>query len=90
MSYEAYLRPRAENFLKKADKVLKDQIIAKLSELENLPKQKGERLKGSPFWKVRIGDYRAIYDIDEPAQKIYVLCIGHRKNVYDDMSKMLI
>ncbi|RZN70923.1 MAG: type II toxin-antitoxin system mRNA interferase toxin, RelE/StbE family, partial [Candidatus Methanolliviera hydrocarbonicum] len=47
----------------------------------------GECLKHSIYWRLRIGKYRAIYKIEN--SKIIVLFIGHRKNVYDDFSKLL-
>ncbi|MFB6088786.1 MAG: type II toxin-antitoxin system RelE/ParE family toxin, partial [Candidatus Aenigmatarchaeota archaeon] len=45
--------------------------------------------KGSKFYRLRIGDYRAIYEVDKKKEKVVVLFIGHRKNVYDDFSKLL-
>jgi len=38
---------------------------------------------------MRIGDYRAIYQIDENKQQVFILFIGHRSTVYDDFLKML-
>jgi mRNA-degrading endonuclease RelE of RelBE toxin-antitoxin system len=41
------------------------------------------------FWSLRVGDYRAIYEIDRTKKRVIVLFIGHGKRVYDDFSKML-
>lgn len=43
-----------------------------------------ERLKGRTDYKLRIGDYRLIADIDLDHQKIEVTKIGHRRNIYKE------
>ena len=40
------------------------------------------KLSASQSWRIRIGDYRVIYDIDDKSRKIDVLHIGHRREVY--------
>ena len=46
-----------------------------------------ERLKGRPEFKLRVGDYRVIYRVQ--ADKIIVLKIGHRKEVYSKVFSRL-
>lgn len=41
------------------------------------------------FWRIRIGDYRGIYEIDEKKKIVIILYIGHRNRVYDDFSRLL-
>lgn len=89
MSYRVLLHPKAADFLTRADASLKKRIKDRLSELENSPEKKGQRLKYSPFWRLRIGDYRAIYEIDEGKKRVIILFIGHRREVYDDFSRLL-
>ncbi|MHA1603251.1 MAG: type II toxin-antitoxin system RelE family toxin [Candidatus Freyarchaeota archaeon] len=48
-----------------------------------------KHLRYSPFWKLRIGNYRVIYEIDEERRRVIILFIGHRRTVYDDFSKLL-
>ncbi|NIP34538.1 MAG: type II toxin-antitoxin system RelE/ParE family toxin, partial [Thermoplasmata archaeon] len=43
----------------------------------------------SEFWRLRIADYRAIYEIDTTNDRVVVLFIGHRTDVYDDFSRLL-
>ena len=38
--------------------------------------------QGRNGWRIRVGDYRIIYDIDDEKQRIIVLQIGHRRDVY--------
>lgn len=41
------------------------------------------RLSGEDAYKLRVGDYRVIADWDRQEETIYVLTVGHRRNVYD-------
>jgi mRNA interferase RelE/StbE len=41
------------------------------------------RLSGEDVYKLRVGDYRVIADWDRQQDKVYVLTVGHRRNVYD-------
>lgn len=88
MPFRIFFHPKAEKAFKKLDKEIGNRIKHKISELESLPEKKGERLTNLSFWKLRVGDYRAIYEINRHAQTVLVLFIGHRKNVYDDFSKL--
>ena len=63
------------------------ELITKIKELEKSPK-KGKHLKYSNFWRLRVENYRIIYEIEEKEKIIKILYIGHRKNVYDDFSKL--
>jgi mRNA-degrading endonuclease RelE of RelBE toxin-antitoxin system len=53
------------------------------------PEEKCERLKGSPLWRMRVGDYRVVYEIGRASKRVIVLFIGHRRDVYDDFSRRL-
>ena len=54
-----------------------DMMIRALPD-QNLTNMKGE----NPFHRVRVGDYRIIYEIDEENSLIVILKVGHRKDVY--------
>jgi len=89
VSYRVLLHPRAARFLEKADASVRDQVKQSLRELENSPERKGERLKHSQFWRTRVGDYRAIYEINDEKETVIILFIGHRRDVYDEFSRLL-
>jgi mRNA-degrading endonuclease RelE of RelBE toxin-antitoxin system len=59
-----------------------------LRTLEQSP-EIGDQLNPSRFWKIRVGDYRVIYEIDRETNRIIVLHIGHRRNVYDEFSRLV-
>lgn len=89
MAYRVLLDPRAAKALKKLDEQTKERIKKNLQELAANPYQAGEPLHPSEFWKIKTGDYRAIYQIDDNKKEIVILFVGHRKNVYDNLSKVI-
>jgi len=74
--------PNAKKDLKKLPKNIVDIIIKKIYSIKDNPLRYIERLKQSPLWKLRIGDYRAILQINTKENIINVLKIGHRKEIY--------
>ncbi len=88
MSFKVFLHPRAARSLEKLDAPIRVRIKQHLLELEEYPDRKGERLMPSPFWRLRVGDYRVIYEIDRAAERVVILFVGHRSNVYDDFSRL--
>ena len=58
-----------------------------VKELERTP-DKGDQMKPSQFRRLRVGDYRVIYEIDMQSKRVIVLYMGHRKNVYDDFTRL--
>ncbi|MBU7011691.1 MAG: type II toxin-antitoxin system RelE/ParE family toxin [Theionarchaea archaeon] len=87
MNYSILLHPKANIFLDKLDQEMRKRIRKKLEELQEYP-ERGNHLRYSVFWSLRVGDYRIIYEIDKKEQKVIILFIGHRKDVYDDFSKL--
>ena len=84
MTYEVYLTSEAETFLKKCDKSVRGRIVKRLTTLGNDP-EAGKPLTAvlAGLRSLRIGDYRAIYEIKNSELLILVIKIGHRKNAYD-------
>jgi len=84
MPYEVILTEEAETFLKKCDKSVKDRILDKLEDLQENPRA-GKPLTASlaGLWSLRIGDYRAIYQIRDNELIVVVIRMGHRKNIYE-------
>jgi mRNA interferase RelE/StbE len=88
LTHQVLLNPKATEYLRRAEDKLRTRIKAALRGLEDDPK-KGQRLQHSIYYKLRIGDYRAIYSIDNREQRVIVLFIGHRSEVYDDFSRLV-
>ena len=83
MSFDIVLTAESEEFIKKCDKPIRNGIIKSLRKLENEP-ESGKPLTSilTGLWSLRIGDYRAIYQIKNSELIVVVIRIGHRKNVY--------
>lgn len=81
--YEIRFEKRALNFLNKLDKLTKERIWNKLQECKQEPFRFLKHLTEIKGYKLRVGDYRVIVDVQEKIEILYVLKIGHRKDVYD-------
>lgn len=89
MVFAILLHSKAARELERLEEDLRTRIKERLRELKNNPESIGKALKPSDFWSLRIGDYRAIFEIDRAKKQVIVLFIGHRKKVYDEFSNML-
>jgi len=72
-------------FLEKLEKKTKMRIYGKIVSTRENPFRYFERLTGRHEYKLRVGNYRVIADVDETKNKIFVLVIGHRKNIYKEI-----
>ena len=68
--------------LEKFEKKTQKRIFEKIFSTKENPFHYFERLTGRSEYKLRVGDYRVIADIDEKMKKISILFIDHRKNIY--------
>ncbi len=87
MSYSVFCHPKAKTFLDKLDQEVRKRIRKKLEELKQYP-ERGNHVRYSAFWSLRAENYRIIYEIDKKEKKVIILHVGHRKDVYDDFSKL--
>jgi len=81
--YELIFEKKALNYLNKLDNLTKKRIWNKLQECKENPFRFLEPLIQIKGFKLRVGDYRIIIDIQEEIKILNVLKIGHRKNIYD-------
>ena len=88
MGFTVLLHPKAAKELEKIENATRTRIVERLRDLKDNPERVGKILRNSNFWSLRVGDYRAIYEIDRTRKQVIVLFVGHRKKVYDDFSKL--
>ncbi len=86
-NFSVIIHKKAKKEYDLLDKTIQERIKEKIIELQEFP-EKGVHLTHSNFWKLRIGDYRVIYELNISEKNITVLYMGHRRNVYDKFSKM--
>ncbi|MBW1683082.1 MAG: type II toxin-antitoxin system RelE/ParE family toxin [Deltaproteobacteria bacterium] len=82
--YEVFLERRAERDLKRLPPDVFQRIIPFLKALSQDPKPAGcRKLVGSKNdWRIRVGDYRIIYEIDTKEKTVSVMRVRHRKDAY--------
>lgn len=86
MSYEVLLKPAAQRQLKKLPRNVQGELIAFIERLSQDPRPPGcKKLKGRQSqYRVRLGDYRVIYSIEEMALVVRVIKVGHRRDIYEE------
>jgi mRNA interferase RelE/StbE len=82
--YEVYLERSAENDIKRLPASIFHRIIPQIKTLAENPRPSGcRKIAGSKNdWRIRISDYRIIYEIDEKAKAVRVMRVRHRREVY--------
>jgi mRNA interferase RelE/StbE len=81
--YRIELRRRAQRALDRLPKTDFQSVVEAIQELAQTPRPRGvEKVKSAGLWRIRQGDYRIIYGIDDSQQLVTVARIGHRREVY--------
>lgn len=83
MTYRLFIEKSAQKSLDKINNPSQDKIINAIQNLSKDQKPSGvKKLSGRDAWRIRIGNHRVIYEIDDKQQIILVVDIGHRKDIY--------
>jgi len=82
MSYEIIFTDTSRNQFKKLEKDIQERIIKALERIRIRPEAHIKKLVGDPGYRLRVGEYRIILDIEKEKLIILVIKIGHRKNIY--------
>ena len=83
MSYRLEILPGAERDLRRLSPAILGRIDARLRTLADQPRPPGVRhLAGGPFWRIRVGDYRLIFTINDADQVVTIVRVRHRGDVY--------
>ena len=88
LKFQILLHPKAVKELNGIQPEFRNRIKSAMEELSESP-EKGIPLNPSRFRRIRVGDYRAIYEIDRKERKVIVLLVGHRRRVYDEFRRLL-
>lgn len=87
MRYRIEVKRSAAKALKKIPKPDRKRVSEKIDSLaEKLPNPDITKMKGNnPFHKVRVGNYRIIYEIQDDVLLVLIVKIGHRKDIYRNL-----
>ena len=83
--YSVELKPGATQELDRLSGKLLHRIVSRLESLASSPRPSGcKKLKGGEnHWRIRVGDYRIVYTIDDRKRLVEVTRIRHRRDVYE-------
>jgi len=83
VSYRLFLLPRAQKELARLPNPAYERIRAAVRALAEEPRPPGcRKLSGREGWRIRIGDFRVLYEIEDAQQTVTVVHVGHRRDVY--------
>ncbi len=81
--YTAVLTKKAQKQLDKLSDSIAEPIFNTIANLEENPRPQGyKKLKGRDAYRVRVGNYRIIYNILDQLLIVDIIALGHRKNIY--------
>ena len=83
MPYVVKLHPNVVKYLSKLPLIISDRIKKKLKEAEKNPFRFLEHYEGDKVYKLRIGDYRALVDVDIGRELLFVRVLDYRKRIYN-------
>ena len=88
-TYRVETRPRVRKDLRKLDDPTRSDVLSAIRALAHDPRPAGARpLKGHRLWlRIRVGDYRVIYAVDDRQQLVTVAVVGPRRDVYRNLSQ---
>ena len=84
MAYTIQFKPLAFRQLEKLPRDIQKKLAAKIDALRADPFPSGcKKMVAIPdTWRVRVGDYRVVYQVHQKVLLVIVLTVGHRKDVY--------
>lgn len=86
-AYTVEVRPAVRKALRRLSADVRKDVLAVMRGLAGDPRPPGVRaLQGHrPYLRVRSGDYRVIYAVDDSAHVVTVAVVGHRRDVYRNL-----
>lgn len=83
--YSVEISDSAKKQLRKLPEDVQDRIIYALDRIKIRPEAYLIKLVGEPSYKLRVGNYRAIIDLDLHTRLILITKVGHRKKIYKNL-----
>ena len=85
MSYEIIFTDTSRKQFRKLEKDVQERIVKALERIRIRPEAHVRKLIGDPGYRLRVGEYRVIIEIEKDKLIILVIKIGHRKNIYKNL-----
>jgi len=82
-NYDLRIKPSAVKELEDLQAKDRRRIVSRIQNLAEEPRPQGcEKLSGRDRYRLRQGDFRILFEVDDGAQTVTVVKIGHRRDVY--------
>jgi mRNA interferase RelE/StbE len=83
--YSVNITSRAERDLKRLDRTIKNRIVTAILALGSEPRPTGclKVRAEEGLWRIRVGDWRIGFEIDDTTREVLIIRIGHRREFYD-------
>jgi mRNA interferase RelE/StbE len=83
LKYQILIEKAASKVLKDIPNPFKNKIITAIKKLSNNPRpSNSKKLTGRNAWRIRVGNYRFIYEIKDKESVVLIITLGHRKEIY--------
>lgn len=82
MSYEVLAASSAVRDIKRLPAEAKRRIAAAIADLATAPRAKAQKLAAENAYRVRVGDYRIVFRVDDQVREVLVVRVKHCRDVY--------
>ncbi len=82
MAYHVSWHPKTRKYLRKLPQEISSRIVKKVKKIREDPLHYLEHYEGKDLYKLRVGDYRVLIDVDFSNKILKVRVVGHRRNIY--------
>ena len=83
MPYRVLIKRSAEKELDALPASVRERIAVRLLTLEENPRSSGvKKLQGEESYRLRVGDYRVLFTINDRQRVVTIYAVGHRREVY--------
>jgi len=84
MPYRLEIKDSARRQIARLSKPDQRRVMAAIADLADTPRPDGVRkiVGADNAYRIRVGDYRIVYEIVDRVLTVYVICVAHRKDVY--------
>jgi mRNA interferase RelE/StbE len=87
VTYSIRIKKAAQKSLARISQAHQDRIIVAIRDLGKDPRAPGcKKLSGREAWRIRVGDYRIIYEIQDRELVVVIVLVGHRGDMYQSKS----
>ena len=83
MTYQILIKPSARRELEGLDNTTLQRVDKAILPLSKNPHPRGsKKLAGIPLYRVRVGSYRILFEVNDAKEQVTIVSIGHRRDIY--------